>query len=828
MPDEKSPAAPETQDDQPGQSIVRRTPAENWLSERGVDVLYLDDGSRQIRFNPAITQRANLLVPLSSVTQLSRNWTPVPRLVMLTPDEDTYKQGWDPKAKQELHALRATGLRKIADVMGIEHVNTQWNRPPDTDNGIRATVTARMRGPDGLWRYSTKTKTIRFEEHQEKLKLDAVAKRERDNEFRERDGKSPLPDLTETELRKLVLEDMEHVDAKALADDAPVLTPHGNVRMGDLQVGDLVIGSDGAPTPVLAVWPQGERELYRVTFADGVTVDCTEDHRWPVAYSWAQRRHGAVLVPLSDMVGRKTVHVPCITAPVQYAPRPEPLIDPWLVGALLGDGSFDAKMVRFTTADAEMAERVAAVLPPDAELVKDTEYAWRIRTRRDRSPVLADDSPHRAVDGRCSWAGRLQHRREYGSEVAALAIEAAERLGSTRRAAIAVGVSRSYVNKQMKLHGRTRRRGQPSHALLEWIRTSGLSGKRAWEKYIPEDLLLGSPATRLAVLQGLMDTDGSVHGQTGSASLCTTSAILATQVQQLVLSLGGYSIVSPQKSPGRPAFHISVRIPGVTPLRLSRKVELYENAIDRRGAEFPWRRVKSIERVGRGSATCITVAAADQQFLVAGSVRTGNCETKAYNRTIRDLAKIATIPKNRLELPFVTLTFYLTPDPLDPHAMEVVRLQYEGAVGALYEGVTPDQADHHEALPQGAPLPDGSLLGTVPDDEDDGLDEDEGPIEGHEVALPGMDEPIDSTATDVDDEDWGDEDDVPPGDDDLPEPDEGFTPERGPYAGKHVREFVRTEEGYKWLEERVKKMRSPDKREQGKRWMEWAQEVEGS
>ncbi|MEI5100536.1 PhoH family protein [Streptomyces sp. PmtG] len=38
-----------------------------------------------------------------------------------------------------------------------------------------------------------------------------------------------------------------------------VLTPDGWRPIGDLQVGDLVIGSNGEPTPVLGVYPQGEK-----------------------------------------------------------------------------------------------------------------------------------------------------------------------------------------------------------------------------------------------------------------------------------------------------------------------------------------------------------------------------------------------------------------------------------------------------------------------------------------------------------------------------------------------------------------------------------------
>src|SRR3954454_21722836 len=53
---------------------------------------------------------------------------------------------------------------------------------------------------------------------------------------------------------------------KAQPLDAKVLTPSGFKRMGDLQVGDALASVDGRPSRVLGVYPQGARQVYRVTF----------------------------------------------------------------------------------------------------------------------------------------------------------------------------------------------------------------------------------------------------------------------------------------------------------------------------------------------------------------------------------------------------------------------------------------------------------------------------------------------------------------------------------------------------------------------------------
>jgi hypothetical protein len=63
---------------------------------------------------------------------------------------------------------------------------------------------------------------------------------------------------------------------------AQVLTPSGYRPMGDIQVGDKVLTVDGSPTPVMGVYPQGRKKIYRVTLTDGRTARSTLDHLWSV------------------------------------------------------------------------------------------------------------------------------------------------------------------------------------------------------------------------------------------------------------------------------------------------------------------------------------------------------------------------------------------------------------------------------------------------------------------------------------------------------------------------------------------------------------------
>lgn len=69
---------------------------------------------------------------------------------------------------------------------------------------------------------------------------------------------------------------------KAQPLDSNILTPSGYKKMGDMKVGDKVIGSDGKSHFVTGVYPQGKRPIYKVTFSNGSSCECDTYHLWQV------------------------------------------------------------------------------------------------------------------------------------------------------------------------------------------------------------------------------------------------------------------------------------------------------------------------------------------------------------------------------------------------------------------------------------------------------------------------------------------------------------------------------------------------------------------
>lgn len=70
---------------------------------------------------------------------------------------------------------------------------------------------------------------------------------------------------------------------------ARIKIPGGWTQMGDLSVGDRVMAPDGTTTTVVGIYPQGTKAIYRVTFEDGRSTECCDEHLWQVAW---QSAHG--------------------------------------------------------------------------------------------------------------------------------------------------------------------------------------------------------------------------------------------------------------------------------------------------------------------------------------------------------------------------------------------------------------------------------------------------------------------------------------------------------------------------------------------------------
>jgi len=160
---------------------------------------------------------------------------------------------------------------------------------------------------------------------------------------------------------------------QALRNGTQVMTPLGWHPIETLKVGDFVTGADGTPTKVLGVYPQGIQQLYRVKFRDGDYIDCHANHIW---FTNSVVRNKSKLMTTIDILNKKVRYscnkpkfsIPFLTKPVLYEKKDNFVIDPYLLGVLLGDGSISQKKVVEICTDTEILNKVK--LPEGHILVK--------------------------------------------------------------------------------------------------------------------------------------------------------------------------------------------------------------------------------------------------------------------------------------------------------------------------------------------------------------------------------------------------------------------------------------------------------------------------
>jgi ATP-dependent DNA helicase RecG len=345
---------------------------------------------------------------------------------------------------------------------------------------------------------------------------------------------------------------------KAQPIESLVLTPSGFKRMAEIQVGDEVINPTGEITVVTGVFPQGRRDVWRVVFSDGSSVECDDEHLWAVNTAAAWHRGEARKVKTTRELregllkknGSSKWYIPGSIAVDLECGEERPL-DPYLLGLLLGDGSFRANLT-LTTADEEIVDAASAVLPPGCFLQQTSSRRYDHIIRRKPGPNQFQPHP------------------------VALAL------------------------KQL-----------------------GLRGLLSRDKHVPRAYLVAPIKVRHAVLQGLLDTDGTVDRQQGSnVSFLSASRQLAHDVQWLAHSLGGLARVRPITKSGGTYFLVSVRLPNeYPPFRLQRKARLCKPPTKyhsfRRG-------IRRIEYVRPEPVQCISVAHANQLYVTDHFVATHN------------------------------------------------------------------------------------------------------------------------------------------------------------------------------------------------------------
>jgi phosphate starvation-inducible PhoH-like protein len=357
-----------------------------------------------------------------------------------------------------------------------------------------------------------------------------------------------------------------------------VLTHAGWREMGDLKVGNCVIGSDGRPTPVLGVHPQGEKEVFRITATDGASTLCCAEHLWSVKTPEDTARGlSPRILPTRDMMGRlRRAHqhryeLPMLSGAVEFPERDVPL-DPYALGLLLGDGCLTgATTPSFATSDLELVGSLSAGFGARVDVHHKGGVDYVLRNTLGRRGSLPNPVTVMLRDlGLCG----------------------------TRSATKFVPEAYLYNAPAVR------------HALLQGLLdTDGgpvvQDGRTCRVQYVTN-----SPALREAVVFLVRSLGGVAYGRT----------------KTLESKRPGFA--NGREVPHRgDSFCLDIRLPtGFPPFRLARKAMKYAHD----GGGRPMRFIQSIEPAGVAETCCIQVGARDSLYVTDDLLLTHNTLNDAF------------------------------------------------------------------------------------------------------------------------------------------------------------------------------------------------------
>lgn len=379
----------------------------------------------------------------------------------------------------------------------------------------------------------------------------------------------------------------------------PVFSEDGSVawkRHGDLVPGDRVFARDGSPEEVLAVFPQGKQDIYRVYTWDGRHLDVGGPHLWGVyTNKMRSNKHkgrniqprvmttlemleaGVVRTYPGDSRERVKFFIPMNEA-VQWPEANLPL-DPYVVGVFIGNGCLTQKQLTLSSNDPSVVRRISETIGFAFKKQSASNYNW-------------------------------------------------------------VFVTGEKVGKNDKLV-------QTADLFAE---LPDLVGVYSAQRCIPRQYMTASIEQRWELVRGLFDTDGSISNSTDryNISYSTFSQSLAEDVRELLFSLGVSSTIKVStrtKDDGRVLVEYIVRVKSGNDDKarffwLERKRAIAEEAkVATKGRE----RVKKFDMVGitkieklpyRESSSCIYVADDEHLYQAGDFIVTHNTEVT------KQLAKI--------------------------------------------------------------------------------------------------------------------------------------------------------------------------------------------
>ena len=356
--------------------------------------------------------------------------------------------------------------------------------------------------------------------------------------------------------------------------DTPIITPSGMTTLGQIQVGDKVIDENGKECNVLAVYEKDPdvKKYYNLKFSDGTEIKCCSDHQW---VTWEHRDREAYGSSNEYNGGERPVKLPHDwpnwkrASDLDIGPSvktTQQIIDTFTHGKKK-DANHSVPVCR----PIEFSEKE---LPIDPYLLG----YWLGDGGSGCGVITCDPIDQDSIINHCDYLGYTLGNNSCFKKISILGL--AKRL------------KKNNCDKK---------------------------------EYIPNDYRVSSREQRLALLQGLMDSNGFCHKENGYVEFSQSIEWISELCFYLAVSLGQKPTINKHKSQlngeyKQDRYRVTwCPIQNTNPFRLKRKADLVHPA-GKQNLRNLHRMIVSYEEIEKIPMRCLAVDSPNSLFLIGNSM----------------------------------------------------------------------------------------------------------------------------------------------------------------------------------------------------------------
>jgi len=376
---------------------------------------------------------------------------------------------------------------------------------------------------------------------------------------------------------------------KAQPVSALVFDKKGAKYIGDVKPNDFVLSEKGEEVRVISVHPQGLQDIYKVTFSDGTYAECTLDHLWSIQTI----RDRTSTERNYDRIQTKTL---------------KEILELGLIDKK-GQNKFSIPM----TEPVNFTEKNLLIDPYTLGL------------------YLAEGHSQKNSFQTCIYT----NDKEIINYIKLPKNNFIEEKTKTK-----FKYSIKLIDKKKK-----------DISFYGFLKVYKLNGKKAEEKFIPDEYLYSSLHSRLELMKGLFDGDGYISKNGFTIEYSTVSEKLKNQIVFLINSIGGTVTVSERqgsyKKNGEKIFtkknyRLFVKSP-LNVFKLTRKASRFKIK-----EKYPIRRfITNVEKVRTENAVCLFLDNPSHLYLTNNFIVT-------HNTLLALAAAISLVEKNKFEKIYIS------------------------------------------------------------------------------------------------------------------------------------------------------------------------------